>query len=167
VTFPDGTSKNLALQAGVFRLFESYTNEAALEGARPAGSYIVRFNQSGEPERVIAMTLPVTPAVIPKIANYAGAQTIDATKDFTLQWNSFSTQAGTAVVRLVITDEFGDRIFLADGVRAAVVEVEGMLDRLHGIEDLIRSKRSRVPKIWLACKRICHERVSWSLIWPL
>ena len=56
-----------------------------------------------------------------------------ATKDFTLQWNSFSTQAGTAVVRLVITDEFGDRIFLADGVRAAVVEVEGMLDRLHGI----------------------------------
>ncbi len=111
VTFPDGTTTNLALQAGVFRRFELYATEAALEGARPEGSYTLRFNQTGEAERVLAMTLPATPAIIPKIANYAEAQNIDATKDFTLRWNSFSSPAG--VVRLVILDEFGNRIFMA------------------------------------------------------
>jgi len=113
VTFPSGTTTNLALQAGVFRRFESYTTEAALEGARPGGSYTVRFNQTGQPERVIPMTMAVTPAVIPKIANYAEAQTIDATKDFTLRWDAFSPLPAGAVVRLVITDEFANRIFLA------------------------------------------------------
>jgi len=113
LTFPNGTTKNLALQAGAFRLFESYTNEAALDGARPAGNYSLRFNQTGEPERVIAVTLPATPAVIPKIANYAEAQNIDATKDFTLRWDPFSAQVAAPVVRLVIIDEFGNRIFLA------------------------------------------------------
>src|SRR5439155_8384073 len=113
VTFPSGTTTNLALQAGVFRLFGSYATEAALEGAIPAGSYTVRFNQTGQPERVITMTMPPTPAVIPKIANYAEAQNIDATKDFTLRWNAFSIQAGTAIVRLLIADEFGNWIFLA------------------------------------------------------
>ncbi len=111
--FPSGTTTNLALQAGVFRLFGSYATEAALEGAIPAGSYTVRFNQTGQPERVIAMTLPASPAIIPKIANYAAAQNIDATKDFTLEWNAFAMQAGTAIVRLFIADEFGNRIFLA------------------------------------------------------
>src|SRR5205814_5682790 len=110
LTFPDGTTKNLALQAGVFRLFESYATEAALDGARPEGSYSLRFNQTGEPEHLIAIALPATPAVIPKIANYAEAQNIDATKDFTLRWDSFSSQVAAPVVRLVITDEFGNRI---------------------------------------------------------
>jgi hypothetical protein len=113
VTFPSGTSTNLALQAGVFRRFESYTTEAALEGARPGGSYTVRFNQSGQPERVITMALPATPTIIPKIADYAEAQAIDATNDFTLQWNSFSPQGPGVFVRLIITDELGNLIFLA------------------------------------------------------
>ncbi len=113
LTFPDGTTTNLVLQAGVLRRFESYATEAALEGARPVGSYSLRFNQTGEPERVIAMTLPATPAVIPKIANYAEAQNINATKDFTLRWNPFGTQPTAVVVRLVIIDEFGNRIFMA------------------------------------------------------
>jgi len=113
VTFPSGTTTNLALQAGVFRRFESYTNEAALESARSGGIYTVRFNQTGQPEHVIPMTMPATPAVIPKIANYAEAQTIDATKDFTLRWDAFSPQPAGAIVRLVIIDEFANRIFLA------------------------------------------------------
>jgi len=113
IVFPSGATTNLALQAGVFRFFESFTTEAALEGARPAGSYTLRFSQTGQPERVISMTMPATPAAIPKIANYAEAQTIDATKDFTLRWNALSPQGAGAVVRLVITDEFANRIFLA------------------------------------------------------
>jgi hypothetical protein len=113
VTFPDGTTKNLTLQSGAFRLFESYASETALDGARPPGSYTLRFTQAGGPEHVIAMTMPAPPAVIPRIANYAAAQNIDATKDFTLQWDAFSPLAAGAIVRLLISDEFGNRIFLA------------------------------------------------------
>ncbi len=61
ITFPDGTTKNLAFQFGVFRLIETYTSEAAVEAARPQGSYTLRFTQTGEPERVIPMNLPAPP----------------------------------------------------------------------------------------------------------
>jgi hypothetical protein len=59
------------------------------------------------------MTMPATPTVIPKIANYAEAQRIDPTQDFTLRWNAFDPQGAGAVVRLAIVDEFANRIFLA------------------------------------------------------
>ncbi|MSU61606.1 MAG: hypothetical protein EXS31_04275 [Pedosphaera sp.] len=112
-TFADGTTKNLAFQVGVFRLFESYPTGAATETARPEGSYTLRFNQMGKPERVITMKLPASPTIVPKIANFAEAQAIDPAKDFTLRWNSFFVVGADVVVRLVISDEFGNRIFLA------------------------------------------------------
>lgn len=113
ITFPDGTSKALVLQTGAYRLTETYTGEAALETARPPGNYTLRFNQAGQPERVIPLAMPATPAIVPKIANYAAAQAIDATRDFTLQWNAYSPLPTGAIVRVVIIDEFGNRIFLA------------------------------------------------------
>ncbi|MBI2924076.1 MAG: Ig-like domain-containing protein [Verrucomicrobia bacterium] len=113
LTLPNGASKNLLSQIGFFRITESFDTEAALDAAYPVGNYTLHFNQTGETERVIPLALPVAPTVIPKILNYAEAQAIDATQDFTLQWNSFTPQGEGAVVRLVITDEFGNRIFLA------------------------------------------------------
>ena len=113
VTFPGGSSKTLALQVGVFRLPETYPSQAALDAARPAGNYLLHFTQTGVPERVIPMALPAMPTLVPKVANYADAQVIDATKDFTLQWNAFSPRPANSVVRLVIVDEFANRIFLA------------------------------------------------------
>ena len=57
--------------------------------------------------------MPATPTVIPKIANYAEAQAIDAIHDFTLHWNAFSPQGPGAFVWLIISDELGNLIFLA------------------------------------------------------
>jgi hypothetical protein len=113
LTLPDGTQTNLTNQFGFFILSGQFDTQAALEAAYPEGDYTMRFNQTGQPERVIPMALPATPAVIPKIANYAEAQAIDATNDFTLQWNSFSTQEPGAFIRLIITDELGNLIFQA------------------------------------------------------
>ena len=113
LTLPSGTKQDLASQFGIFNLSGQYDTEAALEGAYPQGGYTVRFNQTAQPERAIAMAMPATPAVIPKIANYAEAQTIDAAKDFTLQWNSFSPQGPGAFIRLIITDERGNLVFMA------------------------------------------------------
>src|SRR5439155_17077167 len=70
LTLPDGTTNILTSLAsqGLFYLSGQYDTLAALEAAYPEGSYTVRFNQTGLPERVIAMMMPATPAVIPKIA---------------------------------------------------------------------------------------------------
>lgn len=113
LVYPSGTSKNFVGQVGGFRLTESFTTEAALNAAYVEGSYTMHFNQTGQPERVITMTLPATLGVIPKIENFAEAQAINATNDFTLRWNAYSPQGSNAVVRVVITDEFANRIFLA------------------------------------------------------
>lgn len=113
LVFPDGTTKNFVAQLGGYRLLQSFTTEAALDAAFVAGSYTLHFGQTGQPERVITMAMPATPSVIPKIENFVEAQTIDATKDFTLRWNPYSPQGSNAVVRVVITDEFANRIFLA------------------------------------------------------
>jgi hypothetical protein len=98
---PIASPKTVDEPRGVFRLFESRATEAALEAGAPEGSSTLRFNQTGEPERVIALTMPATPGVIPKLANYTEAQAIDATKDFTLRWTAFSPQRAGAVVRVV------------------------------------------------------------------
>jgi hypothetical protein len=113
LVLPDNTTKAFITQPGGYRLNQSFSTETALDAAYPAGNYTLRFVQTGEPERVIPMTVPTTPTVIPKIENFAEAQAIDATKDFTLRWNAYSPQGPGAIVRVVITDEFGNRIFLA------------------------------------------------------
>ena len=113
VTLPDNTVKIITNQFGHFTLYESHTTEAALEAASPPGSYIMRFTQTGQPERVIAMNVPATPASIPMIANYAEAQAIDAAQNFTLRWNSFTPQGPGAFLNVIISDEFGNLIFQA------------------------------------------------------
>jgi hypothetical protein len=86
---------------------------SAVSGNRAMRRPAIRQKRTGEPERIIPMTLPAAPASVPKIANYAEAQALDATHDFTLQWNSFSPQGPGAFIRLIITDELGKLIFLA------------------------------------------------------
>jgi len=113
VTLPGGSVEQLRSELGQHRLLEPYSTAAALESARPSGNYTLRIQRLGEPEHVIPLALPAFPEAIPKVANYSEAQAIDATKEFTLRWNAFPSSASNAVVRVVIADEFGNRIFLA------------------------------------------------------
>ncbi|HEY6226827.1 MAG TPA: Ig-like domain-containing protein [Verrucomicrobiae bacterium] len=113
ITLPGGAQTPLINQIGYYILSGTYDTETALESAYPAGNYTLRFNQTGQPERVIAETMPATPAVVPKIVNYAAAQSIDPTKEFTLQWNPFSPLPSGAFVTVVITDDLGRLVFLA------------------------------------------------------
>jgi hypothetical protein len=113
LTFPSGATKKLTSTAGIFRLSELFTNETALDTAYPPGTYTLNVDRTNEAEHVITFNLPTTPATIPMIQNYAEAQFIDPTQDFTLTWNAFSPLPSTAIVRLVIVDEFANRIFLA------------------------------------------------------
>jgi len=113
LTLPDGSTKNLTNQSGAFRLSQTFTTESNADAAFPPGNYTLRFTQTNDLLHEIPLALPSAPTVIPKIENYAEAQSIDATKDFTLQWSAFSPQTAGAIIRLAILDEFGNRILLA------------------------------------------------------
>jgi hypothetical protein len=113
VTLPNDTRKDLAGLATFFNYSEQADTESALESAYPAGTYTIRFNQTGQPERVIPMNMPPTPAAIPKIANFSDAQSVNAAEPFTLQWNAFAPAGQRAYIMLILSDELGNVVFMA------------------------------------------------------
>ncbi len=113
LTLPSGTKTNLTGQVAVISLHGAYNTEAELDGAYPEGTYTMRFNQTGQPERIVSMVMPAVPTAIPRINNYDEAQAIDAAADFTLKWNPFTPQGPGAYITLIITDDRGNLIFMA------------------------------------------------------
>src|SRR5262249_55524989 len=113
LTLPDASNLVLTNQLGFYTLSSPQVSEAALEAAYPPGSYTPHFNQTRQAERVIPMTMPATPTAIPRITNYDAAQTIDPTREFTLQWDAFTPQGPGAFIRLIISDELGHLTFIA------------------------------------------------------
>ncbi len=110
LSIPGGGTEELisSLFGNFFTFADTADTEVALDGMFPAGGYTLRFTQEGLGERVIQMTLPANPIPVPKVANYAEAQSVDAEQDFTLQWNSFTGSGGEAYISLSITEELGN-----------------------------------------------------------
>ena len=105
MTFPFG---------GFWNYSDAASLESELEASYPAGGYELRFTQSGEPERIINMTMPANNVPVPKILNYAEAQTVEATQDFTLRWNAFSGAGADDFLMVSVSDEdTGDVVFEA------------------------------------------------------
>ncbi|MCC7376493.1 MAG: Ig-like domain-containing protein [Verrucomicrobiales bacterium] len=92
LTLPNGTKQNHQTVpfVGFYMLSGAYNTEAALEAAYPAGAYTLRFQQSGQAERAIPMTIPAAWPSVPKILNFTEAQAVNAGQAFTLQWNAFT-----------------------------------------------------------------------------
>ena len=98
---------------GNLGLFDLRPSESALESAYPPGTYTIRIDPEREPEQVIPMDLPATPASIPTISNFGELLSVDAGQDFMIRWNPFTPQGPGAFVQLTITDVFGKLIFQA------------------------------------------------------
>jgi len=113
VTLPNNTNKPLQ-PLGLFLYYtESFATEAALETAYPAGSYVLRFTQTGLAERVIPMTITAGTLPVPKIANFAEAQAVNAGQDFTLRWNAFTGAGAQDSLSVFISDGMGNVVFQA------------------------------------------------------
>lgn len=106
VTLPNGTKHDLtpAPLGGFLMYFDTPASEAALDAAYPAGSYTLRFTQTGQPERVIPMTLGNANPPVPKVANYTEAQSVNAAQNFTLRWNAFTGVSGQDAISLVVVN---------------------------------------------------------------
>ena len=113
VTRPDGTSEAL-VQFGLLSFYETAASEAELDIMDPAGTYTLRFTQTGVPEWVIPMNLKAsdTPPV-PKIVNYTEAQSVDPAQNFTLRWTSFSNGVEGDLISVFLSSDQGDVVFQA------------------------------------------------------
>ncbi|MFO1459023.1 MAG: Ig-like domain-containing protein [Verrucomicrobiota bacterium] len=113
---PNGTSAALA-QFGLLSFHETAASEAELDVLDPAGTYTLRFTQTGVPEWVIPMALKVsdTPPV-PKIVNYVEAQAVDPARDFTLRWTPFTNGGEGDLISVILTSDQGDVVFQAPEV---------------------------------------------------
>lgn len=96
-----------------FVTVRSFASQAALDGAFPEGSYTLVL-LSGTPtfEGPAEFYLdesgyPITP----QISNYAAAQSMDATMDFTLSWNAFAGSVASDFIQLTVTDSSGMIVF--------------------------------------------------------
>jgi hypothetical protein len=82
------------LQHEDYYLVDFSTNQAALDASYPPGAYA--FSVTGPSNLSASVTLPPISAQppAPHLSNFAAAQAIDATKAFTLTWDTY--QGGTA-----------------------------------------------------------------------
>jgi hypothetical protein len=113
ITLPDSSRQDLQGFFGLFTFSETAETESALDTAYPSGSYTLRFTQTGQPERVIPMTMPATKPPVPKIENFTEAQAVNAAQDFTLRWGAFTGAAANDYLRLMISDDPGTTVFQA------------------------------------------------------
>lgn len=113
VTLPDNSTKTLEAIFGFLSFNDTPATEAALDAAYPPGNYTLRFTQTGQPERVISMTMPAATLPVPKIANFNEAQAVNAAQDFTLRWNAFTGAGAQDYISVTVTDANGNLLFQA------------------------------------------------------
>jgi len=108
--FPDGSSQDLDSGFGTLSFLSSPPSESLLDSLFPAGSYTLRFTQTGEPDRVIPMAMPANSVPVPKLANFDEAQTISAAQDFVLLWNQFDAAGPDDQISLTVESDFSANI---------------------------------------------------------
>ena len=113
LTLPDNSTKTLEALFSFLSYNDTPATEAALDAAYPAGNYTLRFTQTGQPERVITMTMPAAAIPVPKIANFSEAQAVNAAQDFTLRWNVFTGAGADDYISVTVTDDDGNLLFQA------------------------------------------------------
>ncbi len=107
---PNGSVSNLLSLGGEFILGEPFDSQAELDAAYPTGSYEMTMTRSTPPATKVTMTVPSGYPTTPQVANYAAAQAVDPTVDFTLQWGAFAGATGSDLLILEIAD--GDNTIL-------------------------------------------------------
>jgi hypothetical protein len=109
---PNGSVSNLLSLGGEFILGGGFDSQAELDAAFPTGSYEMTMTRATPPATKVTMTVPSGYPTTPQVANYAAAQTVDPTVDFTLQWGAFAGATGSDLLILEIADG-GNTILVA------------------------------------------------------
>jgi len=107
----NGSISNLSLQIAdnTWRLQSTFSNSAALDAAFPNGTYKLNIYTVRDGLKT-NLTLYVTntyPATVPHIGNFAAAQAIGLSTNFTLNWDAWSGGTTNDLIQLTIQDKMG------------------------------------------------------------
>jgi len=112
---PASTAIPLTGFGGAFFASEEYASQAAMDAARPDGSYAFSLTrQSGGPNQ-FQMQTPAATAYppIPQVSNFAPAQAIDPTQSFTLNFNALTGASGSDAISIDIATSQGTPVLSA------------------------------------------------------
>ncbi len=103
---PGGSVSNLApslLNPGVFVFGNDETNESVFDSLFGNGSYLFTVGAPGSTQQVtVVLPSSLAQPAAPHVANYAAAQSVDASQPFTLQWDAFAGATGQGFVYVTV-----------------------------------------------------------------
>jgi hypothetical protein len=94
---------------GWFDVTLKWPSLAAMDAATPAGAYTMTIDTLHDGQRILPLTLPAETAAsfppAPHVSNWAAAQSIDPTRDFTLTWDAFTGGTANDYILVLVGDQ--------------------------------------------------------------
>jgi hypothetical protein len=102
---PGGGTLALEFDGDEFWNEAAFATKAELDAAFPAGAYTLTVNTVHDGTRVLPLVLPADAYPnAPRLSNYAAAQAINPTNDFTLTWDAFNGGTTNDFVRVSLEE---------------------------------------------------------------
>lgn len=114
LTLPGGGQQALTTSGGDSSPFlnANFLTQTALDGAYPAGNYVLTFQTANQGTHAITLPLPAsTYPAAPQVVNFAAAQSVDPNAAFTIRWNPFAGGTGDDFVQFAVEAMDGDGIY--------------------------------------------------------
>ena len=113
VQLPGGTLLPLALNGGddEWRLRNSYSSQAGLNGDFPDGTYTFTVNATHDGTRTVPIALAGNFPNIPQATDFNAVQAINPSAPFTITWNAFAGGTAADIVRIEVDDASGNSVF--------------------------------------------------------
>ncbi len=98
---------------GLFFFNGGAIDPASLDAAFPAGTYSASVTETGGGVRNLSGALPASAPPVPRVSNFAAAQSVDPTQPFALQWNAFTGAGASDYLSIEISEVDGDTVYMA------------------------------------------------------
>ena len=97
---------------GPFAVAEAFDTQAAMDAEYGSGSYLFTIHAVSDGTKTPSLSLGAAAyPTTPRVTNFAAAQTIDWTQNFTLQWNAFAGGTSSDSIQLIILRKNGSTVF--------------------------------------------------------
>jgi len=106
LTGPGSVDIPLEGDLGTFYVFDDAGSELTLEAEHPSGTYAFSITREvvGPVQFQMQMPAPAAYPPVPRVANFAAAQSIDPAQDFALNFNALTGASGSDFIGLEIID---------------------------------------------------------------
>lgn len=113
LTLPNGTTAELTNVPPRFERVVSLATEGDMDLRQPPGIYLIHLGRQDGPEDIVETEMLQSHTTIPRVTNFDETQAVDSARTFVLRWNAFDPLPPGAFISVIITDEFGNKVFRA------------------------------------------------------